>query len=145
MDALLKELADASMAVGAAEEALAEGANVAARDRLDDAAAILAALRERWPELSAAERAVVGKTAAPLRRALEAGRARLPGLSALRGGAPEPDPEDERSPSPEERAAMDSFVSITAQSGMRAWSSCGGWSVTGPQLRWTRASAAWAL
>ena len=98
MDALLKELADASMAVGAAEEALAEGANVAARDRLDDAAAILAALRERWPELSAAERAVVGKTAAPLRRRLDAGQARLPRLSALREGAAEPDPEDEKEP-----------------------------------------------
>ena len=60
MDALLKELADASMAVGAAEEALGEGANAAARDRLDAAATILAALRERWPELSAAERAVDG-------------------------------------------------------------------------------------
>jgi len=98
VDALLKELADASMAVGAAEEALAEGANTAARDRLDDAAAILAALRERWPELSAAERGVVGKTAAPLRARLDAAQARLPKLSSLREVATEPDPEQESEP-----------------------------------------------
>ncbi len=98
MDALLKELADASMAVGEAEEALEEGANVTARDRLDDAAAILAALRERWPELSAGERAVVGKTAAPLRARLDAAQARLPRVSALAEVAGEPDPEDETEP-----------------------------------------------
>ncbi|CAA9504538.1 MAG: hypothetical protein AVDCRST_MAG53-2347 [uncultured Solirubrobacteraceae bacterium] len=98
MDALLKELADASMAVGAAEEALGEGANVTARERLDDAGAILAALRERWPELSGAERAVVGPTAAPLRRRLDAAQARLPKLSALREVAAEPDPQDEQAP-----------------------------------------------
>jgi len=98
MDALLKELADASMAVGAGEEALAEGANTTARDQLDEAAAILAALRERWPELSAAERGIVAKTAAPLRRRLDAAQARLPKSSALREVAAEPDPEDETEP-----------------------------------------------
>lgn len=98
MDALLKELADASMAVGAAEEALDEGANTTARDRLDDAAAILAALRGRWPELSPAERGLVGKTAAPLRTRLDAAQARLPKLSALREVATEPDPEQESEP-----------------------------------------------
>ena len=101
MDALLKELADASMAVGAAEEALDEGANTTARDRLDDAAAILAALRERWPELGPAERSVVGKTAAPLRARLDAAQTRLPKVSALREVAPEPDPEDETEPDDE--------------------------------------------
>jgi len=98
VDALLKELADASMAIGAAEEALEEGADVTARDRLDDAAAILAALRKRWPELSAAERGVVGRTAAPLRARLDAAQARLPKLSALREVALEPDPEQESEP-----------------------------------------------
>jgi hypothetical protein len=98
VDALLKELAEASMAVGEAEEALAEGANTTARDRLDDAAAILAALRERWPELGAAERTLVGKTAAPLRSRLDAAQARLPKASALSEVAPEPDPEDEQEP-----------------------------------------------
>lgn len=98
MDALLKQLADASMAIGEAEEGLAEGANTTARERLDDAEAILAALRERWPELSTAERALVGKTAAPLRARLDAAQARLPKLSALREVAAEPDPEDEQEP-----------------------------------------------
>lgn len=98
MDALLKELADASMAVAEAEEALEEGANVTARDRLDDAAAILASLRERWPELGAGERAVVGKTAAPLRARLDAARARLPRVSALSEAEGRPDPEDDEEP-----------------------------------------------
>lgn len=98
MDALLKALADASMAVGAAEEALDEGANSTAGGCLDTAAAILAALRERWPELSTAERAVVGRTAAPLRARLDIARARLPRLSALREVAAEPDPEDDEEP-----------------------------------------------
>lgn len=98
MDALLKELADASMAIAEAEEGLAEGANTAARERLDDAAAILAALRGRWPELGAAERAVVGKTAAPLRARLDAAQARLPKATALTDAAPEVDPEAEEEP-----------------------------------------------
>ncbi len=101
MDALLKELAAASMAIGAAEEALGEGAHVAARELLDDAAATLAALRERWPELSGAERAIVGKTAAPLRVRLDAAQTRLPRLSALREVAAEADPEDEADPDAE--------------------------------------------
>jgi len=98
VDALLKQLADASMAIGEAEEGLAEGANTTARERLDDAEAILSALRERWPELSTAERALVGKTAAPLRARLDAAQARLPKLSALREVAAEPDLEDEQEP-----------------------------------------------
>ncbi|MCW3010293.1 MAG: hypothetical protein JWO90_697 [Solirubrobacterales bacterium] len=98
MDALLKELADASMAVGAGEEALEEGANTSARDRLDEAAAILTSLRERWPELGPAERTVVGKTAAPLRARLDAAQARLPKATALTEVAGEVDPEDEEEP-----------------------------------------------
>lgn len=98
MDALLKQLAGASMAVGAGEEALAEGAPTTARDHLDEAAATLAALRERWPQLSAAERALVGRTAAPLRTRLDAALARLPKASALTDVAGEPDPEDDEEP-----------------------------------------------
>lgn len=98
MDALLKQLADASMAVGEAEEALEEGANTTARDRLDDAAATLADLRERWPQLSAAERTLVGKTAAPLKARLDTAQARLPKLSALSQAPAEADPEDEQEP-----------------------------------------------
>lgn len=99
MDALLKELADASMTIGAGEEALEEGAHTSAREQLDAAADRLAALRERWPELSGAERALVGKTAAPLRARLDAARARLPKASALTQAAPTPaDPEEDEEP-----------------------------------------------
>jgi len=98
VDALLKKLADASMAVSEAEEALAEGANSTARDRLDTAADLLAALRARWPELSTAERSVVGRTAAPLRERLDVARARLPKVSALREVAAEADPEEDSDP-----------------------------------------------
>jgi hypothetical protein len=98
MDALLKQLADASMAIGEAEEALGEGGNTTARDRLDDAATTLADLRARWPELSAPERALVGKTAGPLRTRLDAAQARLPKVSALSQAPAEADPEDEQEP-----------------------------------------------
>ncbi len=98
MDALLKELAGASLALGEAEEALLEGAGLAARDRLEDAAATLAALRARWPDLSSAERALVGRTAAPLRARLDAAQARLPRRAALTEAVAEPDPEDEQEP-----------------------------------------------
>ena len=98
MDALLKELAAASMALGAGEELLGEGAHSSAREQLDDAAGRLAQLRERWPELSRAERAIVGKTAAPLRERLDAARARLPAVSALSQAPAVADPEQETEP-----------------------------------------------
>ena len=59
MDSDLKLLAEASLDVAAAEDALGECAFVTAGERLDDAAAALAELRERWPAMSAAERLVV--------------------------------------------------------------------------------------
>ncbi len=86
------------MAVGAGEEALEEGAHTTARDRLDDAALLLQALRDRWPELTAPERTVVGKTAAPLRARLDAAQAKLPKATALTEVAAEADPEDETEP-----------------------------------------------
>lgn len=90
MDAHLKALADISMALSAAEAFLDESANLNARDQLDAAAEGLAALRAQWPQLSAAERTIVGRTATPLRDRLDAGRARLPKLSALVEVAPGP-------------------------------------------------------
>ncbi len=83
MDAHLKRLADIGLDLTAAEEALAEGANTAARDLLDRAAEALDALRGEWPLLSEPERKIIGSTAAPLRQRLDAGRARLPRLVAL--------------------------------------------------------------
>lgn len=90
MDAHLKALADISLALGAAEEYLDEASFLNARDRLDVAAEGLAALRAQWPEMNVAERAVVGRTATPLRDRLDAGRARLPKLTALTEVAPGP-------------------------------------------------------
>lgn len=98
MDALLKRLAAASMHVGAGEEALAEGAHGAAREELDAAADVLAALRAEWPRLDARERTLVGRTAAPLRARLDAAVGRLPRASALSTGLAEADPEQELEP-----------------------------------------------
>ncbi|HEX6388696.1 MAG TPA: hypothetical protein VFZ89_04605 [Solirubrobacteraceae bacterium] len=83
MDAHLKRLAEIGLDLTAAEEALDEGANTNARELLDRVAEALDELRGAWPDLSDAERKVIGPTAAPLRARLDAARARLPRLVAL--------------------------------------------------------------
>jgi hypothetical protein len=98
MDAHLKLLADASLEVGAAEEALDEQAFHAARDRLDAASAVLADLRGRWAGMTGAERAVVGPAARQVRERLDAAGARVPRLSALTDGAPIADAEQDEEP-----------------------------------------------
>jgi hypothetical protein len=98
MDAHLKLLADASLEVAAAEDALGEAAFHTARDRLDAAGSVLAELRAQWPAMSAAERVVVGPAAQEVRTRLDAARARVPRLSALSEGAPVEDPEQETEP-----------------------------------------------
>jgi hypothetical protein len=98
MDAHLKLLADVALHVSAAEEALAEGASLSAAGELDAAEAGLAELRERWPAMPTAERTLVGRTAAPVRRRLDEARARLPRRSALSEGTPEHDAEEEVEP-----------------------------------------------
>ena len=94
----LKVLAEASLAVERAEAAAGEGAFTAAREALDEAALELAALRERWPAMSAAERTLVGRAAAPVRRRLDALAGRMPRSRALSDASPEHDPEQERDP-----------------------------------------------
>jgi len=94
----LKVLAEASLAVERAEAAAGEGAFTAAREALDEAELELAALRERWPTMSAAERTLVGRAAAPVRRRLDSLAGRMPRSSALSDAAPEDDPEQERDP-----------------------------------------------
>jgi hypothetical protein len=94
----LKVLAEASLAVERAEAAAGDGAFTAAREALDEAELELAALRERWPTMSAAERTLVGRAAAPVRRRLDALAGRMPRSSALSDAAPEDDPEQERDP-----------------------------------------------
>jgi hypothetical protein len=98
MDAHLKLLADASLEVSAAEEALEEQAFLQARERLDAAGMVLAGLRERWPEMSAAERGLVGPAASQVRSRLDAAGARVPRLSPLSDGAPVHDPEQDAEP-----------------------------------------------
>ncbi|WP_372790079.1 hypothetical protein [Paraconexibacter sp.] len=98
MDAHLKLLAEAGLAVGAAEEAVEESAYGAARDLLDVAEAHLATLRAAWPEMSTAERGIVGKAAKPVaERVAEAAR-RIPKRTALSEGAPEVDPDEDVEP-----------------------------------------------
>src|SRR3954454_22357039 len=98
MDTHLKLLADASLEVGAAEEALGEAAFNTARERLDAAGAVLSELRSQWPSMSAPERLLVGPAAAQVRGRLDAAAARVPRLSALSVGAPVHDPEQDAEP-----------------------------------------------
>jgi hypothetical protein len=98
MDALLKLAAEAGVEVSAAEAALEEGAGAAARDALDRADDALAALRERWPEMTPAERTVIGKAAAAVRGRRDEVAARVPVARAVSDGVAELDPEQERDP-----------------------------------------------
>jgi hypothetical protein len=99
MDSVLKLLADASLEAADAEEALDSAAFHTAVDRLDAADEKLGALRAAWPSMSAGERTVVGPGASAVRARLEAGRARVPKLSALSVGTPVNDPDEDSEPS----------------------------------------------
>jgi hypothetical protein len=98
MDALLKLAADAGVEVSAAEAALEEGAPGAARDALDRADDALAALRERWSEMSAVERSVIGEAAGAVRGRRDLVAAQLPPVRTVTEGLAELDPEQERDP-----------------------------------------------
>jgi hypothetical protein len=98
MDASLKLLADASLAVTEAEEAIEEGAFTTARDRLDAAGTVLGELRSAWPQMSGGERAVVGPAARTVRERLDAAGARVPRVRALSETAPVADPEQDEAP-----------------------------------------------
>jgi hypothetical protein len=98
MDTHLKLLADSSLTVAAAEEALAEGAHHAATEHLDTAVAALAELRAAWPAMTTAQRALVAVPAADVRARSDAVRARIPRLSALTLGSAESDPEEDEEP-----------------------------------------------
>ncbi len=98
MDDLLKRVADGAMAVGTAEEALERGEPSAAREAVDEADAVLADLRAKWPGMDAAQRALVGRTAAPVRDRLEAVRRALPPLRAVSEAPVDVDPEQDVDP-----------------------------------------------
>ena len=98
VDAHLKLLAEVSLAVERAQAAAGDGAFTSAREALDEAETGLQVLRERWPEMAAAERALVGRAAAPVKERLDAVARRLPRPSALSEATPEDDPEQELDP-----------------------------------------------
>ena len=98
VDAHLKLLAEVSLAVERAEAAAGDGAFTGARESLDEAEAGLQILRERWPEMVPAERALVGRAAAPVKERLDALGRRLPRPRALSEAAPEHDPEQDQDP-----------------------------------------------
>ena len=98
MDEELKLLAEASLEVTAAEEALEESAFHTARERLDVVDVKLEDLRKRWLKMSAAERALVTPTAKEIRARLDAAAKRVPKVSAVSQAAEEVDPEQETEP-----------------------------------------------
>ena len=98
VDGHLKLLAEVSLAVERAQTAAGDGAFTGAREALDEAEEGLQALRERWPEMAAAERALVGRAAAPVKQRLDAVAGRLPRVSALSEAPPELDLEQEQDP-----------------------------------------------
>ncbi len=98
MDDLLKLAADAGHDISTAEDAIEEGAHDSARDALDRAADRLTQLRARWPEMTGAERAVVGASAKVVRERLDAAAARIPARRTLSEAPVEIDPEQEAEP-----------------------------------------------
>jgi hypothetical protein len=98
MDDLLKLAADAGHDVSTAEDAIEEGAHDSARDALDRAADHLTALRAKWPDMSAPERAVIGSSAKAIRERLDAAAARIPARRPLGQAPVEVDPEQEAEP-----------------------------------------------
>ena len=99
MDLALRTLADAGLALDAAEEALAAGDAGVADDRLAEVDGHLAAVRARWPDLSPAARAVAGPAGRSVRERRDALEKRRPKRRALSEATPTaPDPDEERPP-----------------------------------------------
>jgi hypothetical protein len=98
MDAALRTLADAGLALDAAAEALEAGEPSTAEEQLDVAGDALEALRAAWPDLPPAGRAIVGPAGKEVRERREALVKRLPKRRALSEGAPEVDPEQDSGP-----------------------------------------------
>src|SRR4051794_31693533 len=98
MDVHLKQLAEAGLALAAAEDAAAGGETAEAAEALDRADAALADLRTAWAGMGGPERAIVGPAARQLRERLDRTRAALPKRRALSVGAPERDPDEELDP-----------------------------------------------
>jgi hypothetical protein len=94
VDAALRTLADAGLALDAAAEALDAGEPSTAEEHLDLAGDALATLRAAWPDLPPAGRAIIGPAGKDVRERREALIKRLPKRRALTEGTPEEaDPE----------------------------------------------------
>ena len=98
MDIALRTLADAGLALDAAEEALDAGEPSTAEERLDEVAVALETLRTAWPDLPAAGRAVIGPAGKDVRTRRDALVKRLPKRRALSEGTPEAADPDEDTP-----------------------------------------------
>jgi hypothetical protein len=98
MDGHFNRLAEAGFAVGAAEEAVAAGRYQAASDAVDRADTLLDALRAAWPDMSFAERRIVGAVARDVRDRRDAVERRLPARRALTTVPATTDPEQEVDP-----------------------------------------------
>lgn len=99
MDTALRTLADAGLALDAAEEALEAGEATVAEERLAEADTALTEVRSAWPELPKAARAVVGPAGKDVKARHDALVRRLPKRRALSEGTPEKaDPEEETAP-----------------------------------------------
>ena len=102
MDAALRTLADAGLALDAAAEALDAGEPTTAEEQLDIAGDALETLRAAWPDLPPAGRKIIGPAGKDVRERREALVKRLPKRRALSEGAPEVDPEQDAGPDDEE-------------------------------------------
>jgi hypothetical protein len=98
MDTHLKLLAEASLHVSAAEEAIGETAFQNAREALEEAEEQLVHLRGGWPTMSTAERTIVAGTATPLKARIDAAWKLIPKRTTLTEVAMEADPEEEIEP-----------------------------------------------
>jgi hypothetical protein len=99
VDAALRTLADAGLALDAAAEALDAGEATTAEEHLDVAGEALETLRAAWPDLPPAGRAIIGPAGKDVRERREALVKRLPKRRALSDGKPEqPDPEQDTPP-----------------------------------------------
>jgi hypothetical protein len=99
VDVALRALADAGLALDAAEEALGADEATVAEERIAEVDEHLASVRAQWPELSAAARAVAGPTGRSVRERRDSLAGRLPKRRALSETAPTaPDPEEDRDP-----------------------------------------------
>src|SRR5688572_33493605 len=98
MDAALRTLADAGLALDAANEALDAGEPMTAEEQLDVAGDALETLRAAWPDLPPPGRAIIGPAGKEIRERREALVKRLPKRRALSEGAPEVDPEQDSGP-----------------------------------------------